>query len=109
RSIKPRSLAPAPWASTSPSSPMPMQVSLSSRTGLDATRNRGDRPLQPDHAQQLPEMPAALLVQPPPRVGRGAALGGHGARRLSARGAAGLPRAGGGMAPARSGTAAAVA
>src|SRR5439155_17931466 len=69
----------------------------------------GDRPLQPDHAQQLPEMPAALLVQPPPRVGRGAALGGHGARRLSARGAAGLPRAGGGMAPARSGTAAAVA
>src|SRR5439155_1109151 len=36
------------------------------------------RPFQPYDAQRLPEMPTALLVQPPPRAGRGAALGGDG-------------------------------
>src|SRR5439155_162284 len=53
-----------------------------------ATRFRGDdaraRPPPHDVCERLPEMPTALLVQPPPRAGRGAALGGDGARRLPA-------------------------
>ena len=57
------------------------------------------RPLQPDHAQRLPEVPPALLVQPSPGAHRRAALRGHGTGRVPARGARGLPHAGKRVAP----------